>query len=619
MAKLKLLHTRVRVAAVAFATAALLAVAPAWARTVSVSSFNKTTGEAVLSISAAEVGDGPKALVAAWAPTQIGADATGIRESKYVGVVAAAETSKSFTVPAAWLAKSGVVRFFLMADVPPYDARLESMRTPNSSTPYIDTGYVPNVNSDIRVVAAYTNTAEKSVAPFGVSGKCYLFDNTPSSANTTWYYQFFGAGGADGGDFTFAEIGQDRHEYWLNAAGVHIDGLCKIAFDPASLTDTTTLTLTLFGRRESATSTGKRGVCTIWSAQIRENGTLLHDYVPCLTNGVAILYDRKTGSFPTKLSSGNFVAGEEIGPEPEDCGGVESASDAIVLAPSMAASVVNRGVVEISLKGAHGAGVIYWVGGDSDAGETLSGWQATNFLCKVAAGVQTVTTNIPPESMRGGKRVRFLWRSAEDVPYDYEVESLRSAGAVRVNSDVVPNMQTAVAVRGKVTAENAMFGLSTCLFMYRGWSGVPRCCFFTPSSADEFELNDDLFHTIEIDAAGSSMDGVSKTHAETPTFTQPNYPMWFFARKTNDSSGFDKAGDCTIQWAKISESGRLVRDLVPCVADGEACFYDKVSRSYLKSTVATKPEAGNIVANLTDADALVWSNSPRLGFVLTFR
>ena len=477
MAKLKLLHTRVRVAAVAFATAALLAVAPAWARTVSVSSFNKTTGEAVLSISAAEAGDGPKALVAAWAPTQIGADATGIRESKYVGVVAAAETSKSFTVPAAWLAKSGVVRFFLMADVPPYDARLESMRTPNSSTPYIDTGYVPNVNSDIRVVAAYTNTAEKSVAPFGVSGKCYLFDNTPSSANTTWYYQFFGAGGADGGDFTFAEIGQDRHEYWLNAAGVHIDGLCKIAFDPASLTDTTTLTLTLFGRRESATSTGKRGVCTIWSAQIRENGTLLHDYVPCLTNGVAILYDRKTESFPTKLSSGNFVAGEEIGPEPEDCGGVESASDAIVLAPSMAASVVNRGVVEISLKGAHGAGVIYWVGGDSDAGETLSGWQATNFLCKVAAGVQTVTTNIPPESMRGGKRVRFLWRSAEDVPYDYEVESLRSAGAVRVNSDVVPNMQTAVAVRGKVTAENAMFGLSTCLFMYRGWSGVHAAVF----------------------------------------------------------------------------------------------------------------------------------------------
>ncbi len=117
-----------------------LAACHAAARTVTVASCDRSTGATTLAISAAEAGDGAKALVAAWSPSDVGNAVTNERETVYVGVVAAAETEKSFTIPAAWRGKAGFVRFYLMADMPPYDARLASLRTP-SAGPYIDTGF----------------------------------------------------------------------------------------------------------------------------------------------------------------------------------------------------------------------------------------------------------------------------------------------------------------------------------------------------------------------------------------------------------------------------------------------------------------------------------------------
>ena len=143
------------------------------ARTVTVASCDRSTGETVLSISAAEAGDGAKALVATWSPGDIGNAVTNARETAYVGAVAANETEKSFTIPAAWRAKTGFVRFFLMADVPPYDARLASLYAPSGCTAWIDTGFVPDVNSDIRVTLAYGSNGQW--IPFGISSRCYLF------------------------------------------------------------------------------------------------------------------------------------------------------------------------------------------------------------------------------------------------------------------------------------------------------------------------------------------------------------------------------------------------------------------------------------------------------------
>ena len=75
---------------------AVLSSSPVVARTVTVASCDRETGATVLAISAAEAGDGTKALVAAWSPYDVGNVATNARETAYVGAVAVADEFRPF-------------------------------------------------------------------------------------------------------------------------------------------------------------------------------------------------------------------------------------------------------------------------------------------------------------------------------------------------------------------------------------------------------------------------------------------------------------------------------------------------------------------------------------------
>ena len=98
---------RLALAAVALS---MFAQSSAVARTVTVASCDRSTGATTLAISAAEAGDGAKALVAAWSPSDVGNAVTNERETVYVGAVAAAETEKSFTIPPEWRGKAEIGR-----------------------------------------------------------------------------------------------------------------------------------------------------------------------------------------------------------------------------------------------------------------------------------------------------------------------------------------------------------------------------------------------------------------------------------------------------------------------------------------------------------------------------
>ena len=306
--------------------AVLAACASAWARTVTVTSCDRTTGATMLAISAAEAGDGAKALFAACSPSSI-ADIADASETAYVGVVAASDTAKPFTIPSAWLNKVGFVSFFLMADVPPYDALLDSLQSTHTEAtggPYIDTGFVPNTNSDIRVKAKYP----KDMAPFGISGIVYFFCNAPQvMPQNPYFYGFFG----DATSISDLPFGSNPHEYWINASGAYLDGTCCKTSDPSLFTRSTTHTMPLFGRRDNSDGiVKKQGVCTIYWAQLRQDGVLVRDYVPCVKDGVATLFDRVNHTICAVTNdvsgSGSFTAGEELDPDDRDCGGVESSA-----------------------------------------------------------------------------------------------------------------------------------------------------------------------------------------------------------------------------------------------------------------------------------------------------
>ena len=595
-----------RGAGAALFAAVTLAAAQSNARTVEVISCDRETGATVLSISAAEAGDGEKALIAAWAPGDIGSVATNAHETALVGAVGIADTSASFTIPSEWLAKTGVVRFFLMTSMPPYNSRLASLSS--SGWAYIDTGFVPTVHSDIRVKAG----CAVGVAPFGVSQRAYLFRNT----DTGW---FCGFAGNTTGSFDFRP-NTAAQEYWLNSTGAYLDGTCRFAFDPTSFSGSTSTTLTLFARKDNGSSSvNKQGSCTIYSAQLRENGELVHDYVPCVKDDVATMYDRSTKSFCSVSSSpagGVFTAGAEIGPAPEDCGDVESVSDAIAIAPTLAVTAIDRqeGTMTVAIGGAHGAGVLYMVGGPTDAGQSVSGWAETNFIGKVAADATSVTATVPTDWWSDAWRVRFIWRSAEDFPYDREVEWLRSAGKAWANSGIVPTLDTTVTVRGKCGADVCLFGLSGYLYFFEV-NGGTYYGFFPSTAANKASGSfaaygsNNGFHTLSIGPDGAFIDGVSKVSfaSGSTKFTNMTYGMPIFFRRDSGSGSIAKSGEAWISDVKISEGGRLLRDLVPCEANGTACFYDRVSGSYFASEVSAAFTAGETVARLEDSDAVAWS------------
>ena len=61
--------------------------------------------------------------------------------------------------------------------------------------------------------------------------------------------------------------------------------------------------------------------------------------------------------------------------------------------------------------------------------------------------------------------------------------------------------------------------------------------------------------------------------------------------------------------AKLWEEGRLVRDYVPCVSNGVASLYDRVSRTFAKSQTSAAFEPGETVVAITDADVVSWSGA----------
>ena len=593
-------------AGAALFAAAVLTATQSPARTIAIVSCDRETGATVLSISAAEAGDGEKALIAAWAPGDIGSVATNAHETALVGAVGIADTSASFMIPSAWLAKTGIVRFFLMTGMPPYDSRLASLTSDGKA--YIDTGFVPTVDSDIRVKAECGN----DVAPFGVSKRAYLFRNT----DTEWFCGFAG----NTGSFTISPKSTAAQEYWLNSTGAYIDGICRFAFDPTSFSGSSSTTLTLFARKaDGSSSVNKQGSCTIYSAQLRENGRLEHDYVPCVRDGVATMYDRSTKSFCSVSSSsdgGAFTTGAEICPAPEDCGDAESVSDAIAIAPTLTVTAIDRQdeTMTVAIGGSHGAGVLYMVGGPTDAGQSVSGWTETCFIGKVAVDTTSVTATVPTAWWSDAWHVRFVWRSAEDFPCDREVEWLRSAGTAWVDSGIIPTLDTAVTVRGKCADNVCLFGLSGYLYFFEV-NGGTYYGFFPSTAANNASGSfaaygsNNGFHTLSIGPDGAFIDGVSKVSfaSGSTKFARMTYTLPIFFRRDSGNGSIVKNGEALISDVKISEGGRLLRDLVPCVANGTPCFYDRVSGSYFASEVSDAFTAGETVARLEDSDAVAWS------------
>ena len=580
-------------------------------------------------------------LIAAWANGDKGNDPLDWTEYADAGTVAPNDTSKTFRIPDAWRAKSGAVKFFLMSDEKPYGTRYDYITSPINTTDdrlYINTNIKPDSTLDISVKlkSDYMSSAAK-ICPFGINGVVFIM---PKS-ETEYYYDFFGAKATTSSGImnedcrnVFREApphDANPHTFRLNREGLFIDGYRHLAFDSSKINAemVATLPVTLFDRNGSFKQDGT--TCSIYGATLSTNGILACDLVPVATkNGTILMWDRVTRGlkWPTASKSDSslaFVAGNDIGPYPSDCGEVESVSAAVYFAPaiSMSSPDYNTKTVAVTLSSGHDAGLLFAVAGQEDAGMVFSNWTTNALVQKVAADVDEVTFALPADWIRNHYNIRFAWKSIADQPYDYAVEELVSTGEAYIRTGWIPTTNTAISVTAKTASNVCAFGITKCFFAFQTGNTIYWNFFGNALNAScDGTSFPSSYHEWRLGPSGAFVDGTTLATFDSATESNLTANIMLPFRTDMESKWLspDKTGDASVKSAKIWEGDILVRDFVPCVTNGVPVFYDVVRGDYYGSRATTPFVAGApVVAN---GDILSWSKVRELrarGLVIAFR
>ena len=643
-----------------FAVVTAIAVSvPAWARNVSVTSFDKATGDAVLAISAAEAGDGDKALIAAWANGDKGNDPLNWTEYADAGTVAAADVSKSYQIPAKWRTKSGSVRFFLMSGPKPYGTRYDYITRPNCDDGglYIDTGIVPDKTIDITVKAQSPDT--DNFSPWGSTDVCI---NPTSNSDDPYFFSFLGVS-HPGIHYTGvtslsrtdknvfgegpARMTTSPRTFRMCRDGIYIDGYRHLGpFKDSELTSTPTRNLALFGRNGSWKQKDK--TCSIYFATIVTNGVTARDLVPVASPGGYVqMWDRVTRSYigrsGTQRKELAFIAGNDIGPYPTDCGSVESVSDALGLGPAIAIAGTDTRTrsVTVSLSSDHDDGMLFAVAGASDAGTAYSSWTTNMLVQKVGAGTNSVIVALPREWWRSRYNVRFAWRSLAGRQYDYDVSYIHADGSGGqtnfCRTGWIPTTNTTISVNARTAIDAAPFGISSTFMLFLNGGATPKFYYGCFESAGYNESAGDwnngvacnspsafaqAYHEWKLGPTEARVDDVVRWQLSgaKSTTVAANICLPFRADSRLNDEVVQKVGNVEVKAAKIWEGDILVRDFAPCVStNGVPGFYDNVRGQFYPSVTSKPFVAGDVV--VADGDFVSWSAAQTLsiGFVITFR
>lgn len=178
----------------------------------------------------------------------------------------------------------------------------------STGTQYIDTGFVPNQDTRLEMVATPLSADDAGAGtgfiPYGAATgyNSNAFECYSASAklefNYDGQYDFLGTSVAN----KVVTISHNKNNISLTIAGY---GQFSKTFTYQSFT--APYTLTLFGIHRSSVICGKS---RLHSCKIYNNGTLVRDFVPAKNSGGTVgLYDIKNNNFYTNAGSGSFAAG----------------------------------------------------------------------------------------------------------------------------------------------------------------------------------------------------------------------------------------------------------------------------------------------------------------------
>ena len=289
-------------------------------RTVAIDKVNRDADSNIVSFDLAfgVAGDNEvDSLYLAYGTSNGGDDLANWDHADLVRRVVADEAACTIPAPAGIGTDFSHVRVFLVSGFqPPYDKRLDTVK---SDRGYIDTEFVPN--QDTRVWADVEVTG--------------------------WVEFFFGCWGKGWGDEAFAIRGQGQYTYYCGyhkhnygnytnlkrCLGRHIIDFnknhlsitptdpdkadCSMSWTFNAATFSAEVSLYLFGFHEQLTGFESSNPVTIRRSRVYDNGTMIREFVPCVKDDTAMMYDALNNKL-YEFHGGTRTLGTEIAAADDD-------------------------------------------------------------------------------------------------------------------------------------------------------------------------------------------------------------------------------------------------------------------------------------------------------------
>ena len=303
-------------------------------------------------------------LCAAWAETDQGANYTAWTNDNFevLGEVNAETTSWSFAAPKGWGAEIRALRFFLVEkETRPYDARVEWIESTGAE--WINTGYVGGsedhywlhfawLSGGTFPMAAIDPDTNKDSDRYAVvhldSGRFGVALNTRYPTHSTGgpfpNNRRSVVAGEEVYTHTQIKTGSGNQKIWVSTRGFDdLDATAQTAYiSDATAAPRCQRPIFIFARnRGTSTDITQNGTidgaCAmrLWSCYATHNGTPVLDFIPCVKDGEAMLYERINNRLHRNVSGeGAFIAGPVV--EEQLLGATEAASSSVAPARPVA-------------------------------------------------------------------------------------------------------------------------------------------------------------------------------------------------------------------------------------------------------------------------------------------
>lgn len=240
-----------------------------------------------------------------------------------VGTVAPGENSLEYNLPAGLITGAFKYRFYLVSDGDSLPGVSKVSYLESTGAEWIDTGWIGTYDDDYDLSFRSLNTRQDWFM-MGAYGTALQHRYAVAQANGNGNYVVFIDNSSDGSGNIAAENNADTRLKASYKLGEQLLYISKNggAFGQAGRLTLSTMPINtiaplyLFCRNCGNVSVDNVSRAILYFCKIDHNSVRVRDFVPCVKNGEAGLYDMVSGHFYGNVSgNGAFIAGEPVGGE----------------------------------------------------------------------------------------------------------------------------------------------------------------------------------------------------------------------------------------------------------------------------------------------------------------